>query len=93
MRVKAKPLGWDATDDGAPSLAGLPEYVEGELTTKHIHSEFAGVTVDYTKYMVGDVDVDHRTVIPLAPKSVSRYGFAPGTPVAPVTHLRGEPLK
>lgn len=68
MRVRARPLGWDADQDGddwPPTLDGVPEFVVGELTKVPVHSALGGV--NYVKYVVGDVDVDPKTVEAVPP--------------------------
>jgi hypothetical protein len=63
-RARARPLGWDADRDDPsywpPSLEGVPEWVEGELTKVPVHSHLGGI--NYVKYVVDGVDVDPKTI-------------------------------
>lgn len=56
----------DRDDPSAPALTGMPDWIEGELVVRHIHSDFGGLNIDYDKYIVDGVDVDPATVEPVA---------------------------
>lgn len=67
--VTASPLGWsDAQVNNAetdqdvamPTLEGHPEHVTGKLVVVAVTNSLA--SIDYTKYIVGGVDVDPSTI-------------------------------
>jgi hypothetical protein len=71
-RVRAKLSGWDEVqannrlqfpDPGLPTYEGMPEFVEGDLSVRHVHAPWGKFAVYSVTTEDGDrYDIDEKTI-------------------------------